>query len=186
MSSIAYWLTTKRLGLRRFTGEDADWLAALYSDPDVTRFLGGTKGRPQVEELLRTRILDYYEAHPGLGIWMTADRATGDRVGFHLLNNVQGESFIQVGFALARAAWGKGFGTEMADAVLRYGFADLRLPRIVGIASLPNLASQRVLAKIGLRRNGERAFAHPAYAAEGPLAWFERDRDDWLGERGLK
>jgi len=71
----------------------------------------------------------------------------------------------------------------MAAAVLRYGFADLGLPRIAGIAGLPNVASQRVLAKIGLKRDGERAFTHPAYASSGPMAWFERERDDWLLER---
>ena len=82
-------------------------------------------------------------------------------------------------------AWGKGFGTEMAAAVLRYGFLDLKLPRIAGMANLENLASQRVLLKIGLERRGERAFAHPDYAAEGPMAWFERDAADWRAERGL-
>ena len=71
----------------------------------------------------------------------------------------------------------------MAAAVLRYGFVDLALPRIVGMANLENLASQRVLRKIGLGRNGERAFPHPDYVAAGPMAWFERDRIDWLSER---
>ena len=133
--------------------------------------------------LLTSRILRYYDENPGLGIWMTVERSTGRRVGFHLLNNLQGESFIQIGFVLARWVWGRGMGTEMAAAVLRYGFADLALPRIVAIASLGNHASQHVLCKIGLRRTGERAFAHPAYASEGPMAWFERDADDWLAER---
>ena len=184
MSSPEYWLTTERLGLRRFTVEDLDWLADLYSDPEVTRYLGGTKDRAGADELLQKRILAYYDEHPGLGIWMTVERATGRRAGFHLLNNIQGESFIQIGFVLEKWAWGRGYGTEMASAVLRYGFVDLGLPRIVGITSLGNRASQNVLLKIGLRRNGERAFSHPAYAAEGPMAWFERDAAGWLAERG--
>ena len=90
---------------------------------------------------------------------MTVERASGARAGFHLLNNIQGESIIQVGFALLEPFWGRGYGTEMAAAVLRYGFAELGLPTIAGMASLQNLASQRVLAKIGLERRGERAFA---------------------------
>jgi ribosomal-protein-alanine N-acetyltransferase len=45
------------------------------------------------------------------------------------------------------------------------------------------VASQRVLEKIGLERRGERSFAHPAYAASSPLAWFEREREAWLTER---
>src|SRR5688500_8623057 len=99
-----YWLTTERLALRRFTAADLDWLAELYADVEVTRYLGGTKDRDQTEQMLQGRFLDYYDQHPGLGIWMTVDRASGDRVGFHLLNNIQGETIIQVGFALIKPA----------------------------------------------------------------------------------
>jgi RimJ/RimL family protein N-acetyltransferase len=184
MSGAPYWLTTNRLALRRFTPADLDWLAELYSDRDVTRYLGGVKDRAGTEELLATRILQYYDEHPGLGIWATVERASGTCLGFHLLNHIRGESIIQIGFTLAKSAWGNGFGTEMADAVLRYGFVDLKLPRVAGMASLQNHASQRVLLKIGLERRGERAFPHPDYASAGAMAWFERDAADWQAERG--
>jgi ribosomal-protein-alanine N-acetyltransferase len=175
---------TPRLALRRFTPDDLEWLVALYADADVTQYLGGTRDRAQVEDMLANRILEYYERHPGLGIWMTTERATGAALGFHLLNHIQGESIIQVGFALHRNAWGRGIATEMAEAILRYAFTTLRLPHMVGMTNRGNTASQHVLAKIGLHRNGTRAFAHPAYASQGPLAWFERDAGEWLAERG--
>lgn len=178
-----WWLTTERLALRRMTEYDLDWLTTMHADADVTRHLGGIKTRAQVEEMMRMRILDYYDAHPGLGVWMTVERATREPVGFHLINNIQGETILQVGYGLVKSAWGKGYATEMAAALLRYGFGDLGLERIAGIASLDNIASLRVLEKIGLERRGERAFPHPAYAASGPLAWFERERDAWLAER---
>ncbi len=182
MTNDYYWLTTERLGLRRFVPADVDWLAALYSDPDVTRYLGGVKDRAQAEDFFNTRILQYYDQHPGLGMWTTVERVSGVRVGFHLFNHIRGERIIQVGFALAKSAWGQGFGTEMASAVLRYGFVDLKLPVIAGMTSLKNHASQRVLLKIGLERRGERAFAHPDYASEGAMAWFEREAADWLAQ----
>ncbi|HEY6356957.1 MAG TPA: GNAT family protein, partial [Vicinamibacterales bacterium] len=97
--------------------------------------------------------------------------------------HIQGESIIQIGFGLTRSAWGRGFATEMASALLRYAFLDLELESVAGIASLANVASQRVLQKIGLQRRGERAFPHPAYAAQGPLAWFERRAAEWKAER---
>jgi RimJ/RimL family protein N-acetyltransferase len=175
--------STERLALRRMTLADLDWLTTLYADPDVMRHLGGPKDRAYVEEFLDDRVLPYYDHHPGLGIWMTVDRRSGDALGFHLLNNIRGESLIQVGFILSKAAWGRGVGTEMAAAILRYGFVDLSLPHIVAMTALENMASQRVLLKIGLHRRGERAFSHPAYAAAGPQAWFERDAVDWLAER---
>jgi len=176
------WLTTDRLGLRRFRTTDLDWLSSLYADPDVTRFLGGTKTEVQVRSMFTTRILDYYYVYPGLGIWMTIERATGAPVGFHLINNIQGESIIQIGFGLAKPAWGRGFATEMASALLRYAFVDLELEYIAGMASLANVASQHVLQKIGLHRRGERTFPHPAYRGQGPLAWFERTAADWKAD----
>jgi RimJ/RimL family protein N-acetyltransferase len=180
--SDEFWLTTGRLGLRRFTPADLDWLVEFYSDHQVARFLGGTKDRQQAEEMLNVRILRYYDEYPGLGLWLTVERSTGAEAGFHLLNHIQGESMIQVGYGLHRWAWGRGYATEMAAALLRYGFIERSLPRIVAIANIDNVASQHVLEKIGLRRRGERAFSHPAYASQGPMAWFERDAVDWLPE----
>jgi ribosomal-protein-alanine N-acetyltransferase len=178
MSGAGYWLTTARLGLRRFTPADFDWFAAVYADPDVTRYLGGVKDRAGAEEMFNTRILPYYDEWPGLGIWMTVERATGTAVGFHLLNHIRGESIVQIGFTLTRAAWGRGFATEMALALLRYGFVELKLPQIVGMADLQNVASQRVLLNIGLERRGERAFPHPDYAAAGPMGWYVAESED--------
>lgn len=175
--------TTARLTLRRFTEDDLDRLDAMYSDPEITRYVGGLKTREQTQEMLRTRFIEYYAQNPGLGVWATHERTSGRFLGMHLLNNIQGETDIQVGYVLTRDAWGSGYATEMASALLRYGFESLRLQRICAITDLPNVASQRVLLKIGLRRNGERSFAHPAYAASGPLAWFELDAEQWRAAR---
>jgi RimJ/RimL family protein N-acetyltransferase len=177
--------TTERLALRRFTPADLDLLVRMNSDEEVMRHVGGVKDRAKTEEMLNIRILAYYEQHPGLGVWATLERASGTCIGMHLLNHIQGESHIQVGYVLFQPYWGRGYATEMSIALLRYGFEDLRLPQITGITDLPNLASQHVLLKAGLHRHGERAFAHPAYAASGPLAWFERDASDWLAEHRI-
>jgi RimJ/RimL family protein N-acetyltransferase len=179
-----YWLESDRLALRRFTPDDYGWLVALYNDAEVMRYGGGVKTPEQVASVMRERILDYYDAHPGLGVWQTVERASGSPVGFHVLNNIQGESIVQVGYFLLKPAWGRGYASEMARALLRYGFVDLRLPSIAAIAERDNVASHRVLTKIGLHRNGERAFAHPAYAHAGAMAWFEREATDWLAEYG--
>jgi ribosomal-protein-alanine N-acetyltransferase len=173
-------IVTDRLTFRRFTADDLDFVAEIYGDAEITRYLGGVKTREQAAELLRHRVLAYYDQHPGLGVWATLDRHSGERLGMHVLNHIQGEDFIQVGFILRQDAWGRGLAAEGARALLHYGFSTLALPQIVGITDLDNLASQRVLEKVGLRRQGERTFAHPAYHDHGPFAWFERDRAGWL------
>lgn len=176
----AAWLETARLALRRFTLDDLDTLAQLHADPVVTRYLGGVKDRATTEAQMRTRILDYYEQHPGLGVWATIERASGAVAGFHVLNHIQGETELQVGYALFTDFWGRGYATEMTTALLHYGYGTLGLPQINAITDLGNTASQHVLSKAGLVRNGERAFAHPAYAASGPMAWFESHCQAWL------
>ena len=172
-------LTTERLALRRFTPDDGALLWELHGDPEVMRFCGGVLTPEGSREMLQGRILEYYEEHPGLGIWATIERATGAYLGLHLLNHIRGAEHIQVGYVLSRRAWGRGYATEMCVRLLRYGFAELGLPRIVAITDLPHVASQQVLLKAGLRRAGERRFA--AYGTE-PLAWFERDAGGWLAE----
>jgi RimJ/RimL family protein N-acetyltransferase len=172
-------LTTERLVIRRFTARDLDLLVRLHSDERVMRYAGGTLERAGSEKVLAERILGYYDHHPGLGIWATHERATDDCVGLHLLNHIRGASHVQVGYLLYPEYWGRGYATEMAVRVLRYGFAELGLPQIVAITDIPNVDSQNVLLKAGLRRNGERFFAH---YGDDPLAWFERDAADWLAE----
>lgn len=172
---------TPRLALRRFTPADLPWIQRLQADPEVMRYVGGVHDAAASEHFLQTRVLDDYTRHPGLGVWATLERSTGALVGMHLLNHMFGESHIQVGYVLAAEFWGRGYASEMCGAVLRYGFSTLGLPRIVAITDLDNHGSQRVLLKCGLRRHGERAFAHPKYAS-GPYAWFYRDADEWLAD----
>ncbi len=180
------WLTTDRLELRRFVPADYDFLLALHTDPQVADQIGGVRTPDEVQKLLDHRILAYYEEHPGLGAWCTSLRGSKERIGLHLVNHIQGESLVQVGYVLARPFWGRGYATEMARALLDYAYRTLALPEINAITNLTNTASQRVLLKCGLERRGERSFAHPAYASAGPLAWFASDRESWLRLRGGK
>ena len=182
MNTVPDWLHTGRLALRRFTPDDLDTLCALYGDERVARHVGGVKSPVECALMLRERILDYYAAHPGLGVWLTCLRTGGAPIGLHLLNHIRGESYIQVGYLLAVAHWGRGYATEGAHALLHYGFALRGLARIVAITDPDNTASQHVLVKCGLERRGERVLAHPSYAGK-PLAWFELEAEAWRGRR---
>ena len=175
-------LGTARLFLRRFTKADLPTLQRLNSDADVMRHLGGVMSPKKTAAILNDRILRYYDEHPGMGAWATVRRDNGECIGFHLLNQVQGESLIQIGYRLFPASWGQGYATEMSRALVHYGYASLGLPVLTANAALDNLASQHVLLKLGLRRSGERVFNHPAYAGIGPVAFFERDAASWLAE----
>lgn len=173
-------LRSERLVLRRFTQADLPLLVELNADLAVMRWLGGVMTPDQSAEWLHGRILCYYEENPGLGIWATTLRDSGECIGFHLLNNIHGETIIQVGYRLFPQHWGSGYATEMTVALLDYGYSRLGLQSIAAITALENHASQRVLLKSGLPRLADRGFPHPAYAPYGPMAYFERSASDWL------
>jgi [ribosomal protein S5]-alanine N-acetyltransferase len=180
MTDAGQGLRSERLVLRRFTSDDLPLLVELNADPEVMRWLGGVRTPEQSAEMLNSRILAYYDENPGLGVWATLLRDSGECIGFHLLNHIQGESIIQVGYRLFRRHWGRGYATEMTVALLDYGYRSLGLERISAITALENSASQHVLLKSGLPRLADRFFSHPAYAPYGPQAYFERSAQDWL------
>jgi [ribosomal protein S5]-alanine N-acetyltransferase len=175
-------LTSARLVLRRFTLADEPLLQRLNADERVMRYLGGVLSPEKNREVLEKRILTYYDEQPGLGVWATELRSSGECIGFHLLNKVQGEGSIQVGYRLFPEHWGKGYATEMTMALLRYGYVHLALPLITANAHVDNRPSIHVLEKCGLGRKADRIIEHPLYANIGAVAWFERPSNEWLRE----
>jgi RimJ/RimL family protein N-acetyltransferase len=144
-------LETDRLVLRGFTEDDVDHLYDLNADPDVMWFLNG--GEPTPREEVRDRIipffLSFYERFDGLGFWAADARATGDFLGwFHFRPAEDGS--IDLGYRLRKAAWNRGYATEGSRALIRKGFTDLGVRRVVAHTMTVNHASRRVMEKCGL------------------------------------
>jgi len=145
------WLETLRLSLRDFCAGDADDLYRLDSDPRVMKYIGDGKpaSRARVLQLL-SRTIAYPRLYPDLGIWHASRRDTGEFIGWLSLKYAGRSPDIEVGYRLVPGAWGKGFATEGASALVAFGFEDLTLERIIGLTHPGNEASQRVLMKAGL------------------------------------
>lgn len=147
----APWLLTLRLALHDITRYHANELYELDSDPRVMRYIGSGRAstRAQIDAVMQ-RLPRAYALYPGLGTWRATRRDTGDFVGWFALKYIPGTAEVEVGYRLRYGAWGRGFATEGARELVRYGFDDLGLHRIVGITHPDNVASQHVLQKIGL------------------------------------
>jgi RimJ/RimL family protein N-acetyltransferase len=151
MSSEEPWLVTLRLALFEITPRHGNELHELDSDPRVMRYIGSgqVSTREQIEQVMR-RLPRAYALYPGLGTWRATRRDNGDFVGWFALKYVPGTAEIEVGYRLRHAAWGRGYATEGARELVRYGFDDLGLHRIIGVTHPDNGVSQNVLRKIGL------------------------------------
>ncbi len=161
-------LETGRLVLRRFTEADVDHLVALDGDPAVMRYLSGGTPTPRevIERDILPRFLRSYEGSDGFGYWAAIAKATGDFLGWFSFRprDGVGPGEVELGYRLRRAAWGRGYATEGARALIRKGFAELGVRRVVATTYQDNLASRRVMEKAGMRREAQ--FRH-RYAAGG-------------------
>jgi len=147
------FLATERLSLREFGPKDVEHLYRLDRDPRVMRYIGNgsVATRASVAATL-LRATKYYAKFPGLGVWPA--EADGAFVGWFCLKYVPATVEVEVGYRLMPRAWGNGYATEGARAVVRYGLDVLGLYRIIGLTHPDNAASQRVLQKSGLRDAG--------------------------------
>ncbi|MFJ9951938.1 GNAT family N-acetyltransferase [Kitasatospora sp. NPDC091207] len=148
-------LTTERLVLRRFTTADVDRLVELDGDPEVMRYLTGGRATPRevVERELLPLYFDHYQRYRGLGWWAAEDRAGGDFLGwfeFRPTDRPDGGE-VELGYRLRRPAWGHGYATEGARALIHRGFTELGVRRVVAYTMAANDGSRRVMEKAGLR-----------------------------------
>jgi ribosomal-protein-alanine N-acetyltransferase len=147
-------LTTARLNLRPFTTSDVDPLHRILTVGDVLRYYPtpDPPARDRVERLIAHQ-LKQWEEH-GYGWWAAEFRENGALIGWNGLQYLPETEETEVGYLLARGFWGQGLATEGAWASVQYGFERLGLQTIIGITHPDNIASQRVLTKLGMSLTG--------------------------------
>ncbi|GHE31209.1 GNAT family N-acetyltransferase [Sphingobacterium griseoflavum] len=147
-------IETDRLILREILPNDIEGMFALDSDPEVHRYLGNS---PVQDKQDIVAVIDYirkqYEAY-GIGRWAVVDKQTNDFIGWAGLKFITETTngyqyYYDLGYRLIRRFWGQGIATEAALACIDYGFNQLGLPAIHGVADCQNIGSNRILSKIG-------------------------------------
>ncbi len=178
MESSSVYLATERLILRRLTEADADNLFELDSDPEVMRYLTGgiPHTREEIVDRVLPRFLGYYERYRQYGFWAAIERTSGEFLGwFHFRPYRNAPEEIELGYRLKRSAWGKGYATEGSRALIKKGFTEFGVGKIVADTLAGNVRSRRVMEAVGMKL--EQAFV--CDPDEFP-AWSEEER------RGVK
>jgi RimJ/RimL family protein N-acetyltransferase len=162
-------LRTDRLTLRSWQESDIQPWAEMNADPEVREYLGDLLTREQsAASAARFQLL---LNERGFGFWAVEVCGTGEFIGFTGLDQVdEGMPFtgVEIGWRLARSAWGRGYATEAALASLAFGFQALALPEILAVTTIGNLRSQAVMRRIGMTRDPAEDFDDPT-EPEGPL-----------------
>lgn len=146
---------TERLILRELMPCDDAGMFELDSDPEVHLYLGNkpVTSIEQSREAIAFIRSQYIEN--GIGRWAVIEKATGNFMGWSGLKLITTEinghtMFHDIGYRLIKKYWGKGYATESAIAALNYGFNELNLTEIYGMADVDNKGSNNILKKIGL------------------------------------
>jgi len=163
-------IITSRLHLRAFTAADQDAIHVVYSDPEVMRYVGHGAHRSMAETVRALRVYaDILDAH-GYSFLAVVEREGGLVVGDAGLNPLGGRGpDVELGYTVARAAWGRGYATEVGRALVEHAFTTLGVPRVVAQVEPANAASRHVLEKLGMTPREERiAYGRPhlLYAVE--------------------
>jgi len=172
------YIETERLILRKFVEEDNERLFLLDSDPEVMKYIGIaplTKAEESKEVV--KMIMQQYEDN-GLGRLAAIEKESGLLVGWSGLKlhtaEINGhQNFYDLGYRFLPETWGKGYAFESGKASLEFGFNDLNADAIYANAHSENIASNKVLTKLGFENKGE--FIEP----DGICFWYELKKENF-------
>lgn len=171
-------IETRRLLLRSFTLNDANALHWLYSQRDLFRYMSNQKPLlwEDTEELIDS-FTENWRKH-NFGVWAVVDKNHQELIGHCGFKFLEYTKDVQIGYLLAKPYWGRGLATEAAEVALKYAFEVAKLNRIVGVATPENLASRRVMEKLGMQyeRNDYYYNNYVVYYSINLIAYKRKDR----------
>ncbi len=157
--------------MRRWRESDREPFAAMNADPEVMEHFVAPLTRAQSDAMV-DRVEQGFDEH-GYGLWALEVRATGDFIGFTGLALQTFEApftpAVEVGWRLARHAWGHGYAIEAARQAVAYGFDESGLTEIVSMTAVHNDRSRAVMERLGMTRDPADDFEHSKVPAGHPL-----------------
>lgn len=175
-------LETLRLVIRTFEAGDADSWIALFSDPEVRRFL--PEGPVPTPEIFQAALESRHamESEIGYAVWAVEARTTGEFLGQCGLRPVatmdpNAGSEIDLAYHFVSRSWGKGYATEAVTAVLEHALGPLGLDGVMAVAMPDNVGSWRVMEKAGMHYEGSASY----YGVDG-LKKYVAERSWWRPE----
>jgi ribosomal-protein-alanine N-acetyltransferase len=142
---------TPRIIIREFALNEQAIYLNHFEDVEVTRYLPVRTTEERIG--IFRNALEQYSVSKNLGTWGMFHKASGDFIGSCLLRPFNtGPGVIELGYSIEKKYWGLGIGTEMATAMIIYGFSDPGTLAVVAVTTLENTASKRVLKKAGLKQ----------------------------------
>ncbi len=166
-------LETERLFLRKMQEYDVDEIFKMRSDEEIMRYIRQPQTKRE-ESLNWIHLISEKWDTEKIGFCSVIEKETKDFVGWCGLWKLKETGEIEVGYAIQKKFWGKGYATEAAEVCLKYGFEELGLDKIVAVAYPDNEASQNVMKRLGMKYIGIGRFY------DNDLVQYAITKDDFL------
>ena len=142
-------IETDRLVIRSKKEIDLESLATLWTDSEVTYYMGGPRNYKEVIKSLNEDI----QAERDFDLWSVIEKGTGQVIGHCGIidKEVDSKNEYEIVYVIAKSAWGQGYATEAATDIKDYAYQQLGLGRIIALIDPDNTRSERVAVKIGLK-----------------------------------
>ena len=164
-------LRTERLLLRRWLDSDRAPFARLNADPEVMRYLQGPRSRERSDASIA--LFERSFEDQGWGLWAVEVVEAGSFIGFVGLARSDFDATftpaVEVGWRLARHAWGQGYATEASTAALRFGLGAAGIQDVMSWTASINRRSRLVMERLGLHHDADADFEHPRVPVGDPL-----------------
>lgn len=172
-------LETNRLFLRRMTNADVEYVYAMRSDRDVMHFIREVETSRGATESWIDLISSRWEMER-IGFCAVIEKSSKRFAGWCGLWRLKETGEIEVGYALLKEFWGRGFAVEASEAFLDYGFEELKVEKIVAVTDPANKNSRRVMEKLGMNFDGTGNYY------ERELVHYSITREDFFAAKILK
>jgi RimJ/RimL family protein N-acetyltransferase len=164
-------MDTERLIMRRWRESDREPFAAMNADPEVMEHFPSPLTRVESDAFVDK--IEWGFDEWGYSLWALEVRETGDFIGFAglLLQTFEAPftPAVEVGWRLARHAWGHGYATEAGARALEHGFTEVGLEEIVSMTAVRNVRSRAVMERLGMTRDPADDFEHSRLPEGHPL-----------------
>jgi RimJ/RimL family protein N-acetyltransferase len=154
---MPFLLTTERLIIRRFQDSDLESFLAYHNDPEVAKYQGWSLPYTRESALAFIDVMKSIQlAAPGMRCQIALElKATGEMIGDIFFIVLQEDlRLARIGYSLSRAHWKHGYASEAVSRMLDYLFGELCLHRVAADCDAENIASVRLLERLGFRREG--------------------------------
>lgn len=163
---------TQRLILRQWQDSDIAPFAEMNSDPEVMKYFPKTLSFDETLEMYDSYKNNKNCFDKGIGLYPVIEKTSSKFIGFVGLNIPSYmPNCVEIGWRLRKEFWGKGYATEAAKQWLSIGFGECGLDEIISFTTQQNIKSQKVMEKIGMKRDKKRDFFHPKIPKDHPLAF---------------